>query len=383
MKMKKRKLMMIPGPTPVARSIQDQMGRETVAFGDPNFVKDYKELIDDLKELWATKGQVFVLAGTGTMAMEMAISNITKAGDNILIVSHGFFGDRFVDLCERKGLNVDVLSCEWGEIVDLDKIEKQLKAKNYQVITVTHVDTATGVCAPIAEIGELLQKFKDTLFVVDGVCASGAEAEYIDEMGIDVLLTGSQKAFGVAPGIGIVWAGQRALKRREELGTIPEFYVDFNKWLPVMEDPGKYFATPAVNMIWAMKESVRIMKEEGMENRYIRHRKVAKAMQKSLEALGFEILAKEPYRAVSLSNLIYPEGIEDVEFRNILAQEGLVVAGGLGPYAGKMFRLGHMGNIDIHDLVSVIAAIERALYRSGFEVELGRGVGILMRELLD
>ncbi len=381
--MKKRKLMMIPGPTPVARSIQDQMGRETVAFGDPNFVKDYKELIDDLKELWATKGQVFVLAGTGTMAMEMAISNITKAGDNILIVSHGFFGDRFVDLCERKGLNVDVLSCEWGEIVDLDKIEKQLKAKNYQVITVTHVDTATGVCAPIAEIGELLQKFKDTLFVVDGVCASGAEAEYIDEMGIDVLLTGSQKAFGVAPGIGIVWAGQRALKRREELGTIPEFYVDFNKWLPVMEDPGKYFATPAVNMIWAMKESVRIMKEEGMENRYIRHRKVAKAMQKSLEALGFEILAKEPYRAVSLSNLIYPEGIEDVEFRNILAQEGLVVAGGLGPYAGKMFRLGHMGNIDIHDLVSVIAAIERALYRSGFEVELGRGVGILMRELLD
>ena len=288
-----------------------------------------------------------------------------------------------MDLCERKGLNVDVLSCEWGEIVDLDKIEKQLKAKNYQVITVTHVDTATGVCAPIAEIGELLQKFKDTLFVVDGVCASGAEAEYIDEMGIDVLLTGSQKAFGVAPGIGIVWAGQRALKRREELGTIPEFYVDFNKWLPVMEDPGKYFATPAVNMIWAMKESVRIMKEEGMENRYIRHRKVAKAMQKSLEALGFEILAKEPYRAVSLSNLIYPEGIEDVEFRNILAQEGLVVAGGLGPYAGKMFRLGHMGNIDIHDLVSVIAAIERALYRSGFEVELGRGVGILMRELLD
>lgn len=380
--MKNRKLLMIPGPSPVARSIQDQMGRETVAFGDPEFVKDFKELIEDLKVMFKTTGEVFVVAGTGTMAMEMAIANATKRGDNILVISHGFFGDRFIDLCQRKGLNVDVISSEWGKIVPPSEIENKLKEKNYAAITVTHIDTATGVCAPVAEIGKIVKKFPDTLLIVDGVCASAAEPEYVDDMGIDILFTGSQKAFGVSPGLAMLWAGQKALERRKSLGTIPEFYVDFDKWMPIMENPAKYFATPAVNLVWALKESVRIIKEEGIEARYARHKKVAQAMQSALEALGFTILAEKEHRAVTLSNLIYPEGIDDTSFRGLLAEEGIMVAGGLAAYAGKMFRLGHMGNIDMHDLVSVIATIERALYRSGKHTELGKGVGILMKELL-
>ncbi|WZL72927.1 alanine--glyoxylate aminotransferase family protein [Clostridiaceae bacterium 35-E11] len=380
--MKNRKLVMIPGPTPVVRSIQDQMGRETVAFGDPAFVNDFKGLIEDLKTLWNTSGEVFVVAGSGTLGMEMAIANTLKAGDNVLIVSHGYFGDRFIDLCERKKLNVDVISSEWGTIVPVEEIENRLKEKKYQAITVTHVDTSTGVCAPVEEIGKVVKKFEDTLYIVDGVCATAAEPEYVDDMGIDILLTGTQKAFGVAPGLTMVWASEKALERRKSLGTIAEFYADFEKWLPIMNDPSKYYATPAVNLIWALKESVRIIKEEGLENRYARHKKVAKAMQTALETLGFKILAKEEYRAVTLSNVIYPEGINDAEFRKILAEEGIVVAGGLGAYAGKMFRLGHMGNIDMHDLVSVMATIERALYKVGKDVELGKGVGTLMKVLL-
>lgn len=380
--MKNRKLVMIPGPTPVVRSIQDQMGRETVAFGDPAFVKDFKDLIKDLKEMWKTDGEAFVVAGTGTMAMEMAVANTTKRGDNILIVSHGYFGDRFIDICERKGLNVDILRSEWGKTVALEEIENKLKEKNYAAITVTHVDTATGVCANIREIGKIVRRHENTLFIVDGVCASAAEPEYVDDMGIDVLFTGSQKAFGVAPGLAILWAGQMALERRKSLGTIPEYYIDFEKWIPIMHDPSKYYATPAVNMIWALKESVRIIKEEGLENRYARHKKIANAMQKALEGLGFKILAEKECRAVTLSNLVYPEGINDVEFRRILSEEGVAVAGGLAAYAGKMFRLGHMGNIDMHDLVSTIAAIERALNRVGMHCELGKGVGILMKEMI-
>ena len=380
--MKNRKLVMIPGPTPVVRSIQDQMGRETVAFGDPNFIRDYKELINDMKTLWKTEGEVFVIAGTGTLSMEMGIANTLKAGDNLLIVSHGFFGDRFIELANRKGINVDIIQSEWGEIVSLDEIESKLKEKNYQAVTVTHVDTSTGVAAPVKEIGELVRKFEDTLYIVDGVCATAGEPEYIDEMNIDILITGSQKAFGVAPGLCILWAGPRALKKREKLGTIPEYYVDFNKWLPIMEDTSKYFATPAVNLIWALKESVNIIKEEGIENRYTRHIKNARAMQAALESLGFTLLADKDHRAVTLSNVLYMDGVDDVEFRKVLGEEGVVVAGGLAAYAGKMFRLGHMGNIDIHDMVSTIAAIERALYRVGIEVELGKGVGTLMRELL-
>lgn len=380
--MKTRKLVMIPGPTPVVRSIQDQMGREIVAFGDPGFVKDYKELLSDMKEMWGTEGEVFVIAGTGTLAMEMAIANTLKAGDNLLIVSHGFFGDRFIEICSRKGINLDVIQSEWGKIVPLKDIEAKLKEKNYKAITVTHVDTSTGVVAPIKEIGELVSKFKDTLYILDGVCSTAGEREYIDEMNIDILLTGTQKAFGVAPGLAIVWAGPRALERRKKLGTIPEYYIDFEKWLPIMEDPSKYFATPAVNLIWALKESIRLIKEEGLENRYKRHEKNARAIQAALEGLGFTLLAEKECRAVTLSNVLYMEGIDDIEFRKTLYEEGIVVAGGLGAYAGKMFRLGHMGNIDTHDMVSVIATIERSLYRSNQDVELGKGVGILMRNLL-
>lgn len=380
--MKNKKLIMIPGPTPVARSIQDQMGRETVAFGDPAFIEDFKGVIDDLKDIFKTKGEAFVVAGTGTLAMEMGIANVTKEGDNVLVISHGFFGDRYVELCQRRGLQVDVISSQWGSIVPLEKIEEKLKEKAYKAVTVTHVDTSTGVRAPLAEIGEIVKKYEDTVLVVDGVCATGAEPEYVDDMGIDVLITGSQKALGVPPGLAIVLAGEKALERRKAIGTIKDYYMDFEKWLPVMEEPSKYFATPPVNMIWALKEALRIIKEEGIENRYERHKRVALAMQAAIEAMGFEILAEKEYRAVTLSNVLYMEGIEDGEFRKILAEEGVIVAGGLGEYAGKMFRLGHMGNIDMHYLVSTMAAIERTLYRLGIKDVLGKGVAVLTENLM-
>ncbi|WP_409228178.1 pyridoxal-phosphate-dependent aminotransferase family protein [Gudongella sp. SC589] len=378
--MKNRRLVMIPGPTPVVRSIQDQMGRETVAFGDPGFVKDFKEVLTDLKELWDVNGEVFVVAGSGTMAMEMALSNTLKRGDNLLIVSHGFFGDRFIEIAEKKGLNVDVISSEWGKTVPVADIEKKLGEKSYQAMTVTHVDTSTAAVAPIAEIGEMMKKFPETIYIVDGVAATAGEEEYLGKMNIDILFTGSQKAFGVAPGLAILFANQKALDRRKSLGNIQEYYIDFEKWIPIMNDTSKYYATPAVNMIWALQESIRLIKEEGLEERYERHRKVAKAMRAALEAMGFSILADPANRAVTLSCVLYPEGVEDVKFRTLLAEEGAQVAGGLGAYAGKMFRIGHMGNIDMLDLTGAITAIERTLYRMGFDV-LGKGVTALTKEL--
>ncbi len=373
---------MIPGPSPVARSIQDQMGRETVAFGDPAFVRDFAELLADLKALWKTSGEVFVIAGTGTLAMEMAIANCTKRGDPVLVVSHGYFGDRFADICRRKGLMVDVLGSEWGKAVPPLTIESKLNEKKYRAVTVTHVDTSTGVCADIDAIGRATKKHGDTMYIVDGVCATAAEPEAVDEMGIDILFTGSQKAFGVAPGLAVLWAGPRAVARRKELGTIPEYYVDFEQWLPVMHDPSKYFATPAVNLVWALKESVRIIREEGLDARCKRHRTAGTAVQSALETLGFGILAEPGCRASTLSGVLYRRDTEDLKFRQTLASEGVQVSAGLGPYAGKMFRLGHMGNVDTHDLVSAIAAIERTLVRLGMPVDLGKGVATLTKGLL-
>ena len=379
-----RKIVMIPGPTPTVRSIQDQMGRDTCAFGDAEFVKDYKWVIESLKKLMDCSGQAFVIAGSGSLAMEMAIANNTKAGDNLLVVSHGFFGDRFIDVARRKGLNVDVIASEWGQIVPVADIEKKLSEKRYAAVTVSHVDTATGVLAPIEEIGRMVhEKFPDTIYVVDGVAATAGARSYVDSMHIDVLLTASQKAFGVSPGLALVFAGEKSLARRKSLGeTIPEYFVDYEKWIPIMDDPSKYFATPAVNLIWALKESVQIIMDEGLENRFARHEKQGAAMRRALRSLGFKILAAEGYEAPTLSNVIYMDEVDDAQFRSLVQEEGIIVAGGLGPYAGKTFRIGHMGNADIHDLVCALAAIERTLRRLGVPVKLGSSVGVFMEEMM-
>ncbi len=379
--MEKNVLVMIPGPTPVVPSIKEQMARDIQAFGDPRFVKDYKELIEDLGRLLNCSGKTFPLAGTGTLAMEMAIANTTKRGDAVLIVSNGFFGDRFIDICERKGLYADVLSAEWGTAVSPEDIDKKLAEKSYAAVTVSHVDTSTAVVAPIAEIGKVVAKHPGVMYIVDGVAATGGEFADVDGMGIDVLLTGSQKAFGVCPGMLVLWAGQKALARRKELGTIPEYYVDFEKWIPIMDDPAKYFATPAINLVWAMKEATAIMAEEGLEARAQRHAKNAAATRKALETIGLQILAKPGCQASTLSNCIYPEGVDDAKFRSTMFAEGVVVAGALGAYAGKAFRVGHMGNIDQNTMVQTLAAIERSLLACGAAVTLGDAVGTYMREI--
>ncbi|NLI96068.1 MAG: alanine--glyoxylate aminotransferase family protein [Synergistaceae bacterium] len=381
--LKTKKLVMIPGPTPVVRSIQDQMGRETVAFGDPDFVSDFAEVVSDLKSLWKCSGEAFVVAGSGTLAMEMAIANVTRRGENVLVCSNGFFGDRFIDLCERKGLNVDVLQAKWGDSVTPETVLAQLALKEYQVVTVTHVETSTGVAAPVAEIARAVHENSPALFVVDGVAATGGVEETIDPMGIDVLLTCSQKAFGVAPGLAMVWAGKRAMEKRATLGRIPESYVDFDKWLPIMHNPAKYWGTPPINLIWALKESLRIMKEEGLEERYARHVRQGALVDAAMEAIGFTVAAKKPFRAPTLSVYLYPEGsgIDDARFRTVLADEGVQSAGCLGDFQGKGFRMGHMGNIDKHTLVSAVGAVERACVKCGYRIEFGKALGVLQEGL--
>jgi aspartate aminotransferase-like enzyme len=379
--MPKEKMVMIPGPTPVIKEIRDEMGREIEAFGDPRFVADFKTLITDLGTLLNCSGQTFVVAGTGTLAMEMAISNTTKRGDKILIVSNGFFGDRFIEICKRKGFVIELMQAEWGKVISAAEIDKKLAEGGFATAVVSHVDTSTGACAPVKEIGEVMKKYPDVIYIVDGVCATGAEPEDVDGMGIDILFTGSQKAFGVCPGLMMLWASKKAMVRRESLGEIAEYYCDFYKWLPIMEDTSKYFATPAVNLVWALKKSVELINEEGVQNRYDRHRKNAKAMQAALEALGLTVLAEPGCRAVTLSNLVYPDGIVDADFRAALYAEGVMVAGGLASYAGRMFRLGHMGHVDQNDMVTVLAAIERTLTKLGKKDVLGKGVAAYQQNM--
>lgn len=381
---KRNPLVMVPGPTPVARGIQDQMGRETISFNDPRFVADFNKLIASLKNLWRCDGIVFVVAGSGTMAMEMGVANITAKGDRVLVCSNGYFGDRYIDICNRKEFELETIQAPWGKSVTVEEIDRKLSEKKFDVLATTHVETSTGVELPLRELTAMLKaKHPDVLLVVDAVAAAAGAEAYMD-WGIDILLTCSQKAFGMAPGLGVVWASERAIEKRKSLPPIPESYVDFEKWIPVMKDTMKYWGTPSVNMIWGLAEATRMIEAEGLDARYQRHRHYANAIRESLEAIGFKCGTDPEVASPTVSVFLYPEGaaIDDAKFRDTVYEEGAHIAGCLGDFAGKGFRVGHMGNIDAHTLVSLIAAIERASVRCGHEIKLGAGLAVLQEILV-
>lgn len=373
----KKKLMMIPGPTPVDQSILNALSKDTVSHLDPEFVKLLKETLEDLKTVVMTeKGQPFIIPGTGTLGMEVAIVNSLKKGDRLLVVSHGFFGDRFVEIAQCYGMEVEVLTSEWGKIVEVEEIAQKLKEKKFNAITLSHVDTSTGVCAPLKEVGEILKQFPETVFIVDGVCATGGIEERMDDWGIDILFTGNQKAFGVPPGLANAVFSEKALERRNSLGKIPAFYMDVNRWLPVMREPGSgYFSTHAINMVYALHQGLKIMLTEGLEERFRRHRRFALAFQAGLEKIGFKILPPKEIRANTVSTVLYPSGIEDLVFREKLYQNGVLVSAGKGVLAGRLFRLGHMGNISENEVVATLSIIEKTLSDINYDFRLGAGIG--------
>jgi aspartate aminotransferase-like enzyme len=378
-------LVMVPGPTPVVRSIQEALGRETISYNDPRLVADFGRLIDDLVKLWRCDGIAFVVAGSGTMAMEMGIVNVAARSDRVLACTNGYFGDRFVDICSRKGFETEVLRApRWGKSVQIEDISAKLDEKKFDILCVTHVETSTGVEFPLRELTEMMRaSHPDTLIVVDGVASMGGVEFYMD-WGVDVMLSCSQKCFGTAPGLGLLWASDRALEKRKAIPHIAETYIDFEKWVPVMREPMKYWGTPAVNMIWSLCEAVRIIKEEGLENRFRRHRKYASAIRRSLSAMGFSIGADEKAASPTVTVSLYPDncGLDDAAFRSAVYEEGAHIAGCLGDFAGKGFRIGHMGNIDDNIIVSLIASVERACVKCGYDIEPGTGLAALQRALL-
>lgn len=373
----KKKLMMIPGPTPVDQSVLDALSKDTVSHLDPELVKTLKETLNDLKVIVMTeKGQPFTIPGTGTLGMEAALVNSLKKGDRLLVVSHGFFGDRFAEIARGYGIEVEVLASEWGKIVEVEKIAQKLKEKSFSAITVTHVDTSTGVCAPLEEVGEVIKRFPETLFIVDAVCATGGIEERMDDWGVDIVFAGNQKALGVPPGLANLVFSEKALERRNALGNISSYYMDINRWLPIMRDPGSgYFATHAVNMVNALHQGLKNILEEGLEERFRRHRRFALAFQAGLEKLRFKILPLKKIRANTMSAVLYPSGIEDLTFREKLYQNGVLVSAGKGVLAGKLFRLGHMGSITENEVVATMSIIEKTLSEFNYDFELGSGLG--------
>jgi len=374
-----RTLTMIPGPTPVHPRVLAALARPTVSHQAPEFVASYRGCLEDLRRIVMSEtAQPFVVSGSGTFAMEMALVNLVGPGERLLVVSHGYFGDRWDQVADAFGIARDVLRAPWGETVDAGELARRLGDRDYAAVALTHVDTSTGTASPIPSYREVLAD-RNELVLLDGVCATGGIEQRFDDWGLDVLLTGAQKAFGAPPGLAVLAVSPRGMARRRMIERVPAYSGDLLRWLPVMENPARYFSTPPVNEILAFAEAARIVLEEGLPARFERHRRLAAALRAGLAALGLQLFTDPACRADTLSVVRLPAGVDDAVFRGAMAARGVIVAGGLGPIAGSAFRIGHMGNVGMDEILITLDAVESALVEAGQQVERGRAVAAAAR----
>ncbi|MBQ0788377.1 MAG: alanine--glyoxylate aminotransferase family protein [Oceanihabitans sp.] len=386
--MKGRKLLMIPGPIEFEPEVLRAMSAVTTSHVAPSFIHSFGNALDLMKKIWlAPAGQPFVVAGSGTLAMDMAVANLVEAGDNALVISTGYFGTRYKDILERYQVNVTILEAPVGEVPSLETIENALKNKAYKVVTMTHVDTSTGVLVHPKEIAALAKKY-NTLSILDGVCSVAGEEIKQEAWGIDVVLTASQKAVGVPPGLALLVASEKAIQTWEDRKTlVSNYYADWKNWLPIMkayqERKPSYFGTPPVNLIMALETSLRIINEEGIATRIQKHKQLAGAFREAIAAIGLKILPiKKENAANTLTAVYYPEGVEMASFLKHLSKLDVIVAGGLLPeIKTKYFRVGHMGAVTSSDMISTLSAIEFALVKSGFTFESGIGLSTFQKIL--
>lgn len=379
--MKSRKLLMIPGPIEFEPEVLSALGQPTTSHVAPNFIQSFGNALRMMRKVWlAPTGQPFVMAGTGTLAMDMAGSNLVEKGDKVLVISTGYFGARYAELLVRYGAEVTFLQSEIGDIVPLDMIEDELKNGNYKLLTFTHVDTSTAVMVDPKPIGALARKY-NVLSILDGVCSVAGEEIRQEEWGIDVVLTASQKAIGVPPGLALMVVSQKAMEVWKNRKTpVANYYSDWTNWLPIMQayEAGNpsYFGTPAVNLVMALEKSLEIILKEGMDARFARHQLMARAFREALKVMGIKsIPISDEVSAATLSAPFYPKGITGAQLLAQVNKEGVILAGGLlSEIKNDYFRIGHMGSINRADTLATISAIEVSLKKGGHVFEDGAGV---------
>jgi alanine-glyoxylate transaminase/serine-glyoxylate transaminase/serine-pyruvate transaminase len=383
-----RKLLMIPGPISFDPEVLRAQARPAMSHVEAEFNAIYGRSLRSMRQVFLCQdGQPFVLAGSGTLAMEFVAANFVERGDRAVVVDTGWFSQRYADILKRYTDDVEVVTGEVGAVPPLDRVEAALAARPAKVLTITHVDTSTGVVAPVKDLAALARKH-GAMSVVDGICATAACEFRQDDWQVDACFTGSQKAIGVPPGLGLIMLSRETMERFGKRQTpVPNYYCDINNWLPVMQayeqDKAAYFATPAVNLIYALDVSLQQILSEGMEARFQRHAKLGSAFQEGMRALGIELLAQSGVEAPTISAMYYPEGV-DAGLVAKVAANGVTIAGGVLPgYAPKYFRVGHMGTCTPSDLVATIGAIERSLLDCGAKINLGAGVAAAQHILSD
>jgi alanine-glyoxylate transaminase/serine-glyoxylate transaminase/serine-pyruvate transaminase len=379
---------MIPGPIEFTDDVMAEMARPTPSHVDPAFIDIFGQALEDLRRVFLAgpDHQPFILAGSGTLAMDSAVANLVEPGDLTLVVDTGYFSQRMADIVRRYGGEVTLLSAPPGETVTPEQLRQALAEDAYELVTITHVDTSTGVLTDVKGL-TAAAKEEGALVIVDGVCAAGAEELYQEAWEVDVYLTASQKALGTPPGLALLVASPLAMaKWLGRTHPVGSYYSDWGHWLPIMEAyearKPSYFGTPAVNLVMALAVSLRQLLDEGMEQVFARHERLSNAIKAGIEALGLDQVPTDPAHAAhTLTCPRYPEGV-DASFLKYVREEGAILAGGLHPaIKGEYFRIGHMGAVSRSDVLTALGAVEAGLRRAGYLVEPGVALAAAQAEL--
>jgi aspartate aminotransferase-like enzyme len=370
-----KKQLFSPGPTPVPERVLLAMAGPVMHHRDPGYEVLFQEVRDGLKYVFQTKQEVLVLASSGTGAMEAAICNTLSQGDEALVVRGGKFGERWGEICEAYGVNVTPIDVTWGQAVDPGLIKKALDAKPaIKAVLVQASETSTGVMHPIKEIADIVKNRTETILIVDAISALGVSDLPMDQWGIDVLVSGSQKALMLPPGLAFIALSAKAWGFAEK-SNLPKFYFNLKEELAVAQKNQSQF-TPAISLVVGLREALKMFKEEGLENVFKRHEKLAQATREAVKALGLELLAPTaPSNA--LTAVKAPEGVDGKKLKkNFEDQFGLIIAGGQSQLKGKIIRIAHIGYFQPLDIIQAVSTLELVLKGLGYPVKLGAGVKV-------
>jgi len=375
----KKQYLLAPGPTPVPEDVLLAMARPIVHHRQPAFSKIFMKAHEDLQWLFKTRSQVLVLAATGSGAMEAAVTNFFSRGERVLVVRGGKFGERWADIAAAYGVEATCLDVDWGAAVKVEDVKRALDHDpKLRGVLWQASETSTGVRHPVREIAELCRG-RDTLSVVDAITALGVFDVQTDAWGLDVVVSGSQKALMLPPGLAFLTASERAW-RASERSDLPRFYFDLARERKPQKE-GQTAWTPAVSLIVGLAEALRLLREEGLENVFARHERLAHASREAVKALGLTLFAPQSPSPACTAVKAPAQADGGKIVKRLREHYGVTIAGGQGAAKGKIFRIAHLGYYGDFDVLTAIGALEMTLADLGVPIERGAGLAAAQRAL--
>lgn len=351
-------LLLGPGPSNVHPRVMQAMTAPMIGHLDPVFLETMDRIQQLLRYVFQTGNQLTIpVSGTGSAAMETSMCNMIEPGDRVLVCSAGFFGDRIAEMARRYQADLEVLARPWGEVFTADEVEAALEAHPAKVVAIVHGETSTGALQPLDDIAQVVHRH-GALLVVDTVATLGGLPVPVDEFGIDVCYSGSQKCLSVPPGLGPITLGPRAVEALENRKTpVGNWYFDLTGVQKYWGKERTYHHTAPISANFALYEGLRLVAEEGLEARWARHRRCAEMLWEGMQALDMTMLVPEPTRMITVTTVRVPDGVDELAIRRRLrAEYGIVIAGGLGAFKGKAWRIGLMGHSAQEEHVRVLLA---------------------------